>query len=209
MPIHSVSTTSGAKTAISRGDRSRSRADRPWSAGRRSRACTAKRVGGAEDQRMAASSASQKFALTRRGSPGTRRRSPTCPGRPRGHREQHEHRRRSSASCWRRRRSRRSRACACGRRSRRRTRNSAPDTKPCEIICTSAPSMPCTLKMKKPSVTKPMCATDEYAISFFMSACTSATSDVDHRDQRQRDDQRREVGARRRGSIGSEKRRKP
>ena len=28
---------------------------------------------------------------------------------------------------------------------------------------------------KKPSVTKPMCAIDEYAISFFMSRCTSAT----------------------------------
>ena len=26
-----------------------------------------------------------------------------------------------------------------------------------------------------PSVTKPMCAIDEYAISFFMSFCTSAT----------------------------------
>ncbi len=28
---------------------------------------------------------------------------------------------------------------------------------------------------KAPSVTKPMCAIDEYAISFFMSCCTSAT----------------------------------
>src|SRR5437764_4329049 len=27
-------------------------------------------------------------------------------------------------------------------------------------------------------VTKPMCATEEYAISFFMSSCTSATSEV-------------------------------
>src|SRR6185312_4680718 len=40
--------------------------------------------------------------------------------------------------------------------------NSAPDTKPCEIICTTAP---CT----------PSCAMDEYATSFFMSGCTSAT----------------------------------
>jgi hypothetical protein len=29
--------------------------------------------------------------------------------------------------------------------------------------------------MKMPSVTKPMCATDEYATNFFMSSCTSAT----------------------------------
>ena len=29
--------------------------------------------------------------------------------------------------------------------------------------------------MKKPRVTKPMCAIDEYAISFFMSVCTRAT----------------------------------
>jgi hypothetical protein len=28
---------------------------------------------------------------------------------------------------------------------------------------------------KKPSVANPMCEIDEYAISFFMSACTSAT----------------------------------
>ena len=29
--------------------------------------------------------------------------------------------------------------------------------------------------MKKPRVTKPMWATDEYATSFFMSFCTKAT----------------------------------
>ena len=55
-------------------------------------------------------------------------------------------------------------------------RNIAADTKPCEIICASAPSAPCTLNRKKPSVTKPMCEIDEYAISRFMSACTSATN---------------------------------
>ena len=38
-----------------------------------------------------------------------------------------------------------------------------------------APETPRSLKMKKPSVTKPMCATDEYATSFFMSCCTMAT----------------------------------
>ena len=32
--------------------------------------------------------------------------------------------------------------------------------------------------VKVPMVTKPMCATDEYAISFFMSSCASATSEV-------------------------------
>ncbi|MOA56565.1 hypothetical protein D3C78_1805680 [compost metagenome] len=53
--------------------------------------------------------------------------------------------------------------------------NMAPDTKPWEIICTMAPSTPAVLKMKKPSVTKPMWATDEYATSFFMSSWMIAT----------------------------------
>jgi len=38
-----------------------------------------------------------------------------------------------------------------------------------------APDTPRSLNTKKPSVTKPMCATDEYATSFFMSCCTMAT----------------------------------
>ena len=54
-------------------------------------------------------------------------------------------------------------------------RNIAPETKPWLIICTRPPDTPSSLKTKKPSVTKPMCATDEYATSFFMSRCTSAT----------------------------------
>jgi hypothetical protein len=54
-------------------------------------------------------------------------------------------------------------------------RNIAPEMKPCEIICMIAPCTPIWLNMKKPSVTKPMCAMDEYATSFFMSVCTSAT----------------------------------
>ncbi len=54
-------------------------------------------------------------------------------------------------------------------------RNIAPEMKPWLIICTRPPEMPRSLKMKKPSVTKPMCAIDEYATSFFMSFCTSAT----------------------------------
>ncbi len=53
--------------------------------------------------------------------------------------------------------------------------NMAPDTKPCEIIWMMAPSRPVTLNRKKPRVTKPMCATDEYATSFFMSSWTMAT----------------------------------
>ena len=40
-------------------------------------------------------------------------------------------------------------------------RNSAPDTKPCEIIWSTAPSRPWTLKMKMPSVTNPMWEIDE------------------------------------------------
>ena len=41
-----------------------------------------------------------------------------------------------------------------------------------------APSIPCRLAAKIPIVTKPMWATDEYAISFFMSSCIIATSEV-------------------------------
>ena len=64
--------------------------------------------------------------------------------------------------------------------------------------------------MKKPSVTKPMCATDEYAISFFMSLLHQRDeADVDHRDQRQRDDERTRHSRLASGAIGSEKRTKP
>jgi hypothetical protein len=41
---------------------------------------------------------------------------------------------------------------------------------PCESIWKIAPWMPCSLNEKMPIVTKPMWATDEYAISFFMSS---------------------------------------
>src|SRR5260363_152116 len=80
-------------------------------------------------------------------------------------------------------------------------KNIAPETKPCEIICTSAPSIASASNRKKPRVTKPICAIDEYATSFLISRCASATSD-------------RTItkGASRRlasGTIGSEKRRKP
>ena len=66
-------------------------------------------------------------------------------------------------------------------------RNNAPEMRPCETICTIAPVIPmpapCTAPVlatmsytrNEPSVTKPMCAIDEYAISFFMSVCTNAT----------------------------------
>ena len=59
-------------------------------------------------------------------------------------------------------------------------KNIAAETKPCEIICMSPPSMPSALpclptKRKKPSVTKPICEIDEYATSFFMSVWMSAT----------------------------------
>ena len=40
------------------------------------------------------------------------------------------------------------------------------------------PSMPCVVNVKMPMVTNPMWATDEYAMSFFMSSCMSATRDV-------------------------------
>ena len=40
-------------------------------------------------------------------------------------------------------------------------RNIAPDTKPCDTICTNAPETPISLNRKKPKVTKPMWAIDE------------------------------------------------
>ena len=44
--------------------------------------------------------------------------------------------------------------------------------------------------MNMPKVTKPMCAIDEYAISFFMSRCASATKPIyTTAIKRQRDDQ--------------------
>ena len=66
-------------------------------------------------------------------------------------------------------------------------KNSAPETSPCDTICTIAPSSPIAAPLRSPvlrtisypanapSVTNPMCAIDEYAISFFMSCCASAT----------------------------------
>ena len=60
-----------------------------------------------------------------------------------------------------------------------------------------------------PSVTKPMCAMDEYAMSFFMSVCTSATKPMyttaisDRRMMNQSNS--REAS----GVIGRLKRRKP
>src|SRR5260364_215435 len=57
-------------------------------------------------------------------------------------------------------------------------KNIAPETKPCEIICTSAPSIASASNRKKPRVTKPICAIDEYATSFFISLCASATRPI-------------------------------
>ena len=54
-------------------------------------------------------------------------------------------------------------------------KNIAAEMKPCDTICTRPPSIPCELKMKNPSVTNPMCEMEEYATSFFMSVCASAT----------------------------------
>ena len=66
-------------------------------------------------------------------------------------------------------------------------RKSAPEMNPCEIIWIRAPSTPRAAlvvspvsmnekTMKNPRVTNPMCDTDEYAISFFMSGWTRATN---------------------------------
>ena len=57
-------------------------------------------------------------------------------------------------------------------------RNSAPETMPCDTIWNTPPATPCVVPAKMPMVTKPICATEEYAISFFMSSCIKATSEV-------------------------------
>jgi hypothetical protein len=53
---------------------------------------------------------------------------------------------------------------------------SAPVERPWFTIWRIEPSSPSSLSAKIPSITKPRCATDEYATSFFTSACTIATS---------------------------------
>jgi ribulose bisphosphate carboxylase small subunit len=87
-------------------------------------------------------------------------------------------------------------------------RNIAPETKPWLIICTIAPCTPSSLKMKKPSVTKPMCAIDVGHQLLHVLLHQGHQADVQHRDQAQRDDHQaysREAS----GAIGIEKRRKP
>ncbi len=49
-------------------------------------------------------------------------------------------------------------------------------TKPWLSICSTAPTPPCVFSTKMPSVTKPICATDEYATSFLRSFCTVETA---------------------------------
>ena len=41
-----------------------------------------------------------------------------------------------------------------------------------------APSIPSCLNVNKPIVTYPICATEEYAINFFISFCIKATNDA-------------------------------
>src|SRR5581483_7724733 len=55
-------------------------------------------------------------------------------------------------------------------------RKSAPVTNPWFSIWRTAPTAPCVLSTKIPSVMNPMCATDEYATSFFRSFWTVETA---------------------------------
>ena len=57
-------------------------------------------------------------------------------------------------------------------------RKSAPETMPCDSIWKMPPCRPCMVSVNTPMVTKPIWATEEYAISFFTSSCASATSEV-------------------------------
>ena len=54
-------------------------------------------------------------------------------------------------------------------------KNSAPVEMPWLIITSRAPCTLCSVRAQMPSVTKPRCATDEYAMSFLKSGCTIAT----------------------------------
>jgi hypothetical protein len=55
------------------------------------------------------------------------------------------------------------------------SRNSAPVVSGWLTIVKTAPSMPMTVSEKMPRITKPMCATDEYAMTRFKSVCIAAT----------------------------------
>ena len=54
-------------------------------------------------------------------------------------------------------------------------RKSPPVESPWLMDCRIPPWMPALFSAKRPSMTKPRCATDEYATSFFMSFWTIAT----------------------------------
>ncbi len=47
---------------------------------------------------------------------------------------------------------------------------------PCASIMYIAPLLPSGVRLARPSVTKPMWLTDEYATSFLKSVCAMATS---------------------------------
>ena len=94
------------------------------------------------------------------------------------------------------RRSRRSSGCAYDQQRRPR-RGTAPRRRiRGEIICTIPPSTPSSLKRNMPSVTNPMWAIDEAGDQLLhVGLHQRDEADVDHRDQRQRDDEAGEVVA--------------
>jgi hypothetical protein len=57
-------------------------------------------------------------------------------------------------------------------------KNNADETRPWLIICIIDPINALGLKAKIPSVTMPICAIEEYAISFLISVCASAINDA-------------------------------
>jgi len=56
------------------------------------------------------------------------------------------------------------------------TKNSMPVMRPCATIPKIAALMPKVVSVEIPSITKPMCATDEKAINRFMSVCARQPS---------------------------------
>ena len=47
---------------------------------------------------------------------------------------------------------------------------------PCATIWKTAPFSPCSVSVAMPSMTMPMCDTDEYATTYFRSVCAIALS---------------------------------
>src|SRR5207247_887302 len=176
-PIHTMQASNGTSTAISRGDRSASVAFTLLSSGLKITRCSA-------GSRYIAATMTPAVAIVAatgyvRNVPSSTRNSPTNPfvaGSPIEDSETIVSTAASSGTTF------AMPPNASMRREWRRSysmparKNSAPVEMPWLIITRSAPCTLWSVRAQMPSITKPRCATDEYAISFLKSGWTSATS---------------------------------